>query len=301
VLEESQGIHQGMQAVCRRVSAEELSEVQIARGKGAKEAGGIVMGVLDWIPGVVLLGLLGMAERINLVTGLLPNRLTYSGTLLGVALSAAFPKLIGGHSSVHAMGLSVLGAATSLLHVVLIVSLLKPAYGLKKLRFPQSVPFRIFRQGDEAFLEVNGNPMPLQNFFRKDSDVTLADADWIAIRTKGAPATEYCSTNLKIRYGWIEVDDARHVMEEQTEITGAIRSLLYHRDVIGWGAMKLLMLLGAFLGWQGAIFVFWVAIIVLGVHSLIQYLKRVPFKSLVNLEPYLMVGVIVWLGWQFFA
>ena len=101
---------------------------------------------------------------------------------------------------------------------------------------------------------------------------------------------------LRCYYNRVELDGTAHPLEEVREFSGRLREYVFPREAMGFGDVKLIAGIGAFLGWKavffsiaGASFVgsfVGIALLLLGpkARSL-----RIPFG------PYLSLGALLWL------
>ena len=252
---------------------------------------------MHWVPVVVLLGFFIYAWRINRATGLLPDRLNFAFTTIGIATSAVFPHAVGGATWWQGIGFAVLGALVSFMHGLLAAKVTKSLFGMKTLVYSTPVPFAVTVFPEHAIVTINGEDAPLEGLFTSEKDVAVVRAENLTVRD-GQTLAEYGKGEFHLRYGWIEIGTARHDMIPGCEMFGVISGLTYQRDTIGFGALKMLMVPGAFLGWKGAIFVFWAAIAAGLTWGLILRCLRRPTPPKAQLEPFLIIGVVAWVVWR---
>lgn len=192
---------------------------------------------------------------------------------------------------------AVLGALSSFAHGLLIAKITKSLYGKKTLQYSHPVPFAVTVFPEHAVVTVNGDALPLEDLFTSEKDVAVVHAESLTVRDDQSVAA-YGKARFHLRYGWIEIGKARHEMVPGRAMFGAISALAYQRDTIGFGALKMLMVPGAFLGWKAAIFIFWVATAVgLTCALAIRCLRR-PTPEKAQLEPFLIAGVVAWMIWK---
>ena len=82
------------------------------------------------------------------------------------------------------------------------------------------------------------------------------------------------------------------------EMFGAISRLTYQCDTVGFGVLKMLMVPSAFMGWKGALFIFWAAIAAGLVWALALRCLRRPMSPKTQLEPFLIIGAVPWVVWR---
>ena len=74
--------------------------------------------------------------------------------------------------------------------------------------------------------------------------------------------------------------------------------MVYFRDAMGFGDVKFLAMIGAFLGWQGVLFTIFLSSVAGVLVALpLRIFGRTDWSSKIPFGPYLALGAVVWLGW----
>ena len=142
---------------------------------------------MHWIPGVILLGFFVYAWRINRATGVLPDRLNFAFTLVGIAISAVFPDALGGSLWWQGIGFAVLGLIVSFMQGLLVAKVTKSLFGKKTLVYSTPVPFSVSVFPAHAIVMIDGEDSPLEDFFTSERDVAVGRAERLTVR--GRPGT----------------------------------------------------------------------------------------------------------------
>lgn len=81
-------------------------------------------------------------------------------------------------------------------------------------------------------------------------------------------------------------------------LIGTIGEKVFKKEALGFGDVKLMGAVGAFLGWQAVLFTLFVSSL-LGtlVAGILLVMKRVNLKDVIPYGPYLAVAAVVWLFW----
>ncbi|MCX6968756.1 MAG: prepilin peptidase [Verrucomicrobia bacterium] len=251
----------------------------------------------------VFLALLIAATFIDIEHYIIPDEITLGGTVAGLVCALALPALMGADSRWIAGGLSLAGAALGAGLLWLVVEGGKLAFGRKKHTFESAQAFRWIRDGDRADLVVGEETHRWEDIFSRESDVLVLNP--------GGPVTcdglELPAGPLRFHYDRLNVGEEELNLDKLGGISGALESIVIPREAMGFGDVKFLACIGAFLGWQAVLFtIFSSSIIgcVAGVAGIL--LSRGKARSVLPFGPYLALGAALWLfggreltGWYF--
>jgi len=249
--------------------------------------------------------LLLAATFIDLEHFIIPDEITLGGTVLGILLSTTLPELMATSSHLAGFGFSVLGAVAGFSVVFLIVELGKLAFGKVRHRFAEPEEFEWRRDGESATLRIGNETMDWADIFSRPKDKLMLDLDGEAeidgVQTQ-AKGMEFFHDRVLIQ------GEARNLMEI-SKIHGRANSVVIPREAMGFGDVKFMACIGAFLGWQGVLFTLFAGSIVGSLVGLAGFFLardrsgvRLPFG------PFLAVGALIWLfggerlfDWYFIA
>ena len=249
--------------------------------------------------------LLLAATFIDLEHFIIPDEITLGGTSLGILLSAALPELMATSSHVAGFAFSILGAVAGFSVVFLIVELGKLAFGKIRHRFAEPEEFEWRREGESATLRIGNDTMDWGEIFSRPKDklaLVLEGESEIDGAMTEAPSLEFFHDRLLIQ------SETRNLMEI-SKIHGRATSVVIPREAMGFGDVKFMACIGAFLGWQGVLFTLFAGSVVGSVVGLAGFFLardrsgvRLPFG------PFLAAGALIWLfggqrlfDWYFMA
>ena len=223
---------------------------------------------------------------------IIPDEITLGGALLGIALSAAVPELMASKSHLVAPGLSILGAIAGFSAVFLIVELGKLAFGKIRHRFPTSVPFKWVRDAESVTIDIDGESMDWRDIFSRQRDKLVVDfEDGLVIDGEGLPANR-----LEFFHDRMLSGNSVRNLDSITRIEGRTISVVIPREAMGFGDVKFIACIGAFLGWQGALFSLFAGSIVGSVAGLAGlFLARDRAGVRLPFGPFLATGALIWL------
>jgi len=236
---------------------------------------------------------------------IIPDEITVGGTVLGLLFCTAIPSLMHEEIWWRGMLLSLAGAASGFGLLWFVVELGKLAFGKKRHSFEKARGFVWRRIGDSAELEFeDGEKLPWEEIFSRESDelilecVRLDAPVWTSGREpKGAWEATESPSRLVFRYDRVRFDTGELLLDDLESFAGVASSLVIPREAMGFGDVKFLAAIGAFLGWKAVLFTIFVSSIVgciAGIASL-ALRKQNKQAGLLPFGPFLALGAFVWL------
>ncbi|MEI6560507.1 MAG: prepilin peptidase [Verrucomicrobiota bacterium] len=244
------------------------------------------------LPLWVLVSLLIAATFIDLDHFIIPDELTLGGAAAGLVFSFALPGLMDQES--HWMGLlwSAVGAGAGYLLLWGVVEAGKLAFGRKTLKFDPPAEFRWTRQGEDAEFAVDEEKMLWSDIFSREKDQLVMETEAPCLDDQPLEET----TTLRFFYNRLILPEREMLLDTLTTITGKVRSIVVPREAMGFGDVKFIACIGAFLGWKAVLFTIGSASAIGAVAGVALILAgrrdasgRIPFG------PYLAVGALLWI------
>ena len=250
-------------------------------------------GTLSFVPPLwTLVGLLVAATFIDIDHFIIPDELTLGGTVAGLVFSLAIPELMEQES--HGMGLlwSAVGAGSGYLLLWGVVEAGKLAFGRKNLKFDPPAQFRWTRQGDDAEFAVDDEKMLWSDIFSREKDQLIMETEEPCADDQPLEETH----TLRFFYDRLVLPGREILLDTLTTISGKVRSIVVPREAMGFGDVKFIACIGAFLGWKAVLFTIGSASAigaVAGVGLILAGRRdasgRIPFG------PYLALGALLWI------
>jgi len=234
--------------------------------------------------------LLVAATFIDLEHFIIPDEITIGGTVLGVLLCAAIPGLMETSNRLVAVGLSLLGAASGFALIFAVVELGKLAFGRIRHRFDPPEEFEWRREGGDAALRIGADTLAWHDIFSREKDklVIVPDGDSVLDgETLSAPRLEFFHNR-------ITAEGRSWNLESLQSVRGRMTSVVIPREAMGFGDVKFMACIGAFLGWQSVLFTLFAASIVgslIGVAGL--FLARDRAGVRIPFGPFLAIGALI--------
>ncbi|MCX7712606.1 MAG: prepilin peptidase [Chthoniobacterales bacterium] len=240
----------------------------------------------------VLVVLLVIGAFVDWEFMILPDEVTVGGVMLGVFVSALLDGMHVGGEWVARVGSALLGAIVGFLVLYAVVELGKLAFGRKKVVFDGSVGFRFFKEGGKWVGEFDGERLVLEEVFNRPKDELEIECEKVEVNCK-----ELDESKLRIRFDRILLRDGDEILLEGVEeIRGRAKGVVIPREAMGFGDVKLMAAIGAFLGWEGVLFTIFVGSVVGCLVGLIGVLMgKAERGTQLPFGPYLAFGALVWM------
>ncbi|MDX2079317.1 MAG: prepilin peptidase [Terrimicrobiaceae bacterium] len=240
----------------------------------------------------VFVALLIVATFIDFEHFIIPDEITIGGTVAGILLSVVVPAAMGAESPLWSGLFSLAGAALGFGVLWLVVEGGKLAFGRKKHVFPEGEAFAWVRDGDRADVRIGEDKLAWEEVFSRESDVLVLET----IEPSRAGERELPAGPLRFFYNRVVAGDIEIDLDSLDQIEGRLRSVVIPREAMGFGDVKFMACIGAFLGWQAILFTL-LASSVIGCLAAVAglFLARDRSGARLPFGPFLAVAAILWL------
>ena len=256
---------------------------------------------IDWLrflPLATFVALLVVATFIDFDFFIIPNEITWGGAAAGILFSLAIPQLQG-----HTFGLPLehlLGGAWSLAAAAIGFALLwlvsflgKVAFGRKTETFDPPVPFawNHDKEKETANLKIGEKEVPWEEFFTDEKSVMELECKRFVFEGK-----THENVTVRTRYVTLYLGENGYDLNEQKFFSGVISRQSFKREAMGFGDVKFIACIGAFLGWKSVFFTVMagsvIGALIAGISIL---LRRREFSAKIPFGPYLSLGALLWM------
>ncbi|HEV7868360.1 MAG TPA: prepilin peptidase [Chthoniobacteraceae bacterium] len=272
------------------------------------------------LPFWILVSLLIVATFIDFEHFIIPDEITWGGVAAGVVLSFAIPTMMETSSNLISAGWSLGGAAAGYLLLWGVVELGKKAFGKKQFKLAGPTAFTWTRkmvqteQGEQSDADLvvgnvswkeaaaedanppesaapRGESWLWSETFWRDSDRLLVEATQVVV-----DGTEIPDGRFAFSLNQLESAGRTWQLEKVNVIRGIATSVVIPREAMGFGDVKFIAAIGAFLGWKAVLFTIMAGSTVgalVGLSTIAlgkrEWSMKIPFG------PYLALGALVWM------
>jgi len=242
-----------------------------------------------WIALVYCLFLAGLiaATFIDFEHFIIPDEITLGGAVVGFAISFFLPQLHEVKSHGEGMVKCLLGIAVGGGIVYAVLRLGKLLFGRQKIKLPGETKI-IFT---ETALCLPDQEIPYEEIFYRKSDTVVLEARTVELIDRG-----YCAVKLRLSPHRLQIGDEELNPETVPHVEAVCSELVLPREAMGLGDVKFMAAIGAFIGWQGAVFSLMASSLIGSVAgiALIVARKR-EWSSRMPYGPYIALAAVIWI------
>jgi leader peptidase (prepilin peptidase)/N-methyltransferase len=239
----------------------------------------------------ILVSLLIVATFIDLEHFIIPDEITWGGVVVGILLSLVIPSLMGAGDMISGFLWSSLGAALGYALLWCVVEAGKKAFGKRRVLFEKEEPFTWVRNADDAELQVGEDRMLWSDIYSRASDRMEMKCAEAKVEEK-----TFTNTTLVLYYDRLLVDGTETALDSLTAFSGTVSAILIPREAMGYGDVKFIAAIGAFLGWKAVLFSIVIGSVLGAVVGMAAILaRRRAASAKIPFGPYLALGAMIWL------
>jgi leader peptidase (prepilin peptidase)/N-methyltransferase len=243
------------------------------------------------LPYWILVSLFIVATFIDFEHFIIPDEITWGGAAAGLVLSFAIPALMGVESHLAALLWSAAGAAAGYGLLWGVVEAGKLAFGKKRVVIEPAENFEwVWDEGDPG-LRVGDELMKWSELFSRESDRLILRCGRVAFGGTTTQDAELCFFHDRLEFA-----GGSHPLEKIGALGGSVREIVIPREAMGFGDVKFMACIGAFLGWKAVLFTVVAASVVgalVGVTTIL--LRRREWSAKIPFGPYLAFGAMLWM------
>lgn len=241
----------------------------------------------------IFVSLLVAATFIDFDHLIIPDEITLGGAVAGLVCATLAPPLLGVSIWWQGLLLSALGAAIGYFLLWGVVELGKLAFGRRKITSSENLAFEISGSDAEPILTLGEESVPLAEFFYRENDCVKASCSWLEINGERLESGTLLIKHAGLSYGTREwkIND----LEAALPIRAEVSEVILPREAMGFGDVKFLACIGAFLGWKGVLFsLFAGSMIGAFVGLAMMAVTRGRSGGRIPFGPYLALGALLW-------
>jgi len=235
---------------------------------------------------LVLAGFI-VAAFIDFEHYIIPDEITIGGMVLGVLCSFLVPALHGTSSAPAALLRSFVGMAVGAGVVYLVLRAGKLMFGKQRLELPPGTKI-IFT---ETGLVLPDKEIAFEDLFYRKSDSITIEAQMVEL-------IDRCYKNVRVRLMPDKLSLGEETLDPESvpQMEVVTDRIVLPREAMGFGDVKFMGAIGAFLGWQAVLFSLMLSSIIgaiVGVGLIV--LKKQEWSSRLPYGPYIALAATIWI------
>jgi len=248
---------------------------------------------------MIFVGLMIVATATDLEHYIIPDEITYSGIITGIICSTLVPALQRETSHLRAFGLSLAGALTAWLVLWGIVELGKLAFGKKKATFEELTEVTVTPKD----ISISSETLLWEDVLMRATDrLTFTGKNLSLTLAAGGSSRSWEEAFVTITQEGIMIAEEMFAFDKVESLKASTREIIIPREAMGFGDVKFIGGIGAFLG---PICLFFVILISSLVGSLVgiflMAIGRREWGGKLPYGPYLALAATLWIFFDFLA
>jgi leader peptidase (prepilin peptidase)/N-methyltransferase len=218
---------------------------------------------------------------------IIPDEITFGGMVAGFAASFFLPSLQDANTSEAGLVRSVLGIVVGAGIIYAILRIGKLLFGRQRIPLPEDTKI-VFT---ETAVCLPDRQITYDELFYRKSDTILLHAKMVELVDRSYKNVTVRLSSAALRIGDEEIDPTGVAYLEA--VSGEI---ILPREAMGLGDVKFMGAIGAFIGWQGAVFSLMVSSIIGAAVGIILILAgRREWSSRMPYGPYIALAAVIWI------
>ncbi len=237
---------------------------------------------------LLLSGLL-VATFIDLEYFIIPDEITLGGILAGLVVSIILPGLHHTSARMEGFRLAMLGALVGGGVVYGILRLGKLLFGRQKMVFPPGSRVLF----TETALHLPDREIGYEDLFYRQTDTIHFHAHSLELADRG-----YKNVLVRLSSSKLQIGDESLKPEDVPFLDAECSEIILPREAMGLGDVKFMAAIGAFTGWQGALFSLMLSSMIgASVGVALILMRRREWSSRIPYGPYIAIASLVWVFW----
>jgi len=218
---------------------------------------------------------------------IIPDEITLGGIVVGFAVSFILPSLHGAKTNADGMIQSLLGIVVGAGIIYAILRLGKLLFGRQKLKLPPDTIIHF----TETALCLPDKVIPYDELFYRKSDAIVLNACTVELVDRC-----YKDVSVRLSLSALQIGGEKINPEDVAHLEAVSAEIVLPREAMGLGDVKFMGAIGAFIGWQGAIFSLMVSSMIGAAAGIILILLRKrEWSSRMPYGPYIAAAAVIWI------
>ena len=245
--------------------------------------------VAPWLAVVYAIFLAGLitATFIDFEHFIIPDEITLGGAVTGFVISFLLPQLHDAPTHGQGMVRGAVGIAVGGGVVYAVLRLGKLLFGRQKLKLADETKI-VFTENS---LCLPDQEIPYEEIFYRKSDAIV-----VAARTMELVDRGYRDVKVSLSPASLKIGDETINPDDVPYLEATCSEIVLPREAMGLGDVKFMAAIGAFIGWQGALFSLMASSLIGSVVGvLLIVLRKREWSSRMPYGPYIALAAVIWI------
>ena len=218
---------------------------------------------------------------------IIPDEITLGGIVVGFGLSILLPSLHGSNTLLGGLWQGLLGVVVGAGIIYAVLRVGKLLFGRQRIQLPADTVI-VF---SETAVCLPDKEIPYEELFYRKSDTIILHA-----RTVELVDRSYKDVTVRLSPAKLMIGDEKINPDEVAYLEAVSSEIVVPREAMGLGDVKFMGMIGAFIGWQGAVFsLMFSSFIGAAVGIVLILLGRREWSSRMPYGPYIALAAVIWL------
>jgi leader peptidase (prepilin peptidase)/N-methyltransferase len=218
---------------------------------------------------------------------IIPDEITIGGMIAGVAVSALVWRLHGQETWLGSVLQSLLGLGVGAGLIYTILRIGKLLFGRQRMEIPGNAKV-VF---SETGVFIGDKEITYDELFYRQSDVITLHAHRVELADRC-----YCDVRVRLSPQKLEIGEDEFNPEEVPHLEAMSEEIVLPREAMGFGDVKFMAAIGAFLGWQSVVFSLMASSVIGSIVGLaLILLRKREWSSRLPYGPYIALAAAIWI------
>ena len=165
--------------------------------------------------------------------------------------------------------------------------------GVRRSKYDPPAPFTWThdQEAEVAKLKVGEEEQPWEEYFTNEKDILEMKCTRFVYEGK-----TYENLTVQLQYQTLHLEGTAHDLNKAKFFAGNVSELTFRRDAMGFGDVKFIACIGAFLGWKSVFFTVMAGSVIGALIAMVTIaMGRREWSAKIPFGPYLSLGALLWM------